>query len=295
MSEQSKIAHSKGRAVQSVGPHRRCDIVADFVLTGRAPHFDRGERECFGLALSDLRAMLGPAARVVDCGAFAGHWLACVVEALERPKAGITLSKSAGDRNNVRARDSRGREGETTAQFTHVAHDMLDPSWPLEAIGAGKTLALLTGGEFGFLGTRQAFTFLENASNALSEGDFVALALECPRDGAILEAIYEDFLRQFANSGLASGNGGGKIEGFDVRSFYDPLTTSIKFGACAVKPGSVSINGEVHAMKQGDWIDLGAVMLFDHVARREFHPDFSVNTHWASSDRSIALVLLQKR
>jgi hypothetical protein len=255
-------------------------------LTSRVAHVDRGERDCLSGALSDLATLIGPAARVVDCGPFAGHWLASLIEALERPKSGIAITTSADTRPANTSHDYSG-----TAQIIHLHHDILTANWPLEAMGVGKTLVFLSGGAFGFLDQKQAFTFLENASQSLNEGDFVALTLEGGRDAAILETLYSDYLHHLLAATLSKIGKGNNLE---PRSFFVPQLNAMKFGATAKAEAWLESASGSYNFDAGDWIEVGRTRFFDLSATYEFHPDFIKRELWLSGDGAIGVVLLQK-
>jgi hypothetical protein len=249
----------------------------------RAPHFERGEKECFGLAIAELPGLVGSAGRVIECGPSAGTWLASLLNAFERPKAGITLS--------VALEGKSVRDTSETAQISHISQDFLTPNWMLEPNGAGRTLVLLSGGAFGLLSIKQAFDFLENASAALSEGDFVAISVEHLQDSASLETLYQDGLAQYGSNILAAF---GKSDGLTPRCFFDPISSALKIVAIGTKDGEMTLGTQVAKFDKGEWFDLGALRLFGDAAQITTHPDFRFHTAWHSGDGLVSLVLLQK-
>ncbi len=254
--------------------------------TARIAHLERGEKECFGLASATLSDAVGPAARVVDCGQFSGHWLTNALDMLERPKAGVTLATVVDLRLVERLRDHA-----STAQISHLAHDVTASPWPLETMAVGKTLAIMSGGAFGALGFEEAFSFLESAAHALNEGDFVALTLDTRQDGATLEILYEEFLRPVILHTLGNLP---KNDGVSPRVFFDPASNSLKFGAIILIAGTHDVNGVCYQVEKGDWIGLGAIRIFDLDKSVDFHPDFALHARWHSLDQTTALVLLRK-
>lgn len=255
-------------------------------LTARVAHVERGERECFGAALEDIAPILGPAARVIECGPFAGLMMGQILSALERPKAGVVMTSAFEPRQLARLQESV-----TTAQITHIEHDAHMPSWPLEAIGAGKTLVLVGGGGFGLTPQSQAFSILKQASQALSHGDFVALTLESPRDGAIMDAAYCDYGADLVVQAVSNL---GRMEGLEPRSFYDATANIVRFGALASQNASLTWNGTRCGFDAGAWLDMGGMTLHSAETILNLHPEFALQDHWQSQDKAISLVLLRK-
>jgi hypothetical protein len=256
------------------------------IPTARIAYVERGERECYAVALAELGKALGPAARVIDCGPFAGQWLTSVLDILERPKAGITIAPSIDPRLQ-----EKFKEYPSTAQITHLAHDISTTPWPLEVVGKGTTIALLSGGAFGALSFKQGFDFLESAGQALLTDDFVALTLATVQDGAVLEALYEEHLRPLSNQAL---NHLAKGEAFTPTAFFDPSSASIKFGGIATRDSICDIDGMNYEFLKGHWLGLGAIRIFELSQTTQFHPDFATYATWRSSDQTTALVLLRK-
>jgi hypothetical protein len=254
--------------------------------TARAVHVERGERDCMGAALPSLIGYIGAAARVIECGVFAGHLMTQILGTLERPKAGVILT-SALDRRQF----GRLSDAETTAEISHVDHDASRGSWPLELIGAGKTLVVVGGGGFGLVSRADGFAILENASHALCKGDFVLLTLEMVRDGATLDASYADFGKQVVSQAVTAV---GRSEGLDLRTFYDAATQSVRFGAIAHKGAFISWNGTRCAFDDGTWLDVGAIALHRAGSVVDLHPDFEIHDQWQSQDKVVTLLLLRK-
>jgi hypothetical protein len=258
----------------------------DRLIASRAPHVERGELECLNAALPALSALMGPASRVIECGPFAGHWLHHILTALERPKAGVILTEREAPQAGGHGFDIHG-----LAEITHHAHNALLSNWPLKAIAAGKTLVTFSGGAFGLLDETEATAFLSHANEALSSGDFLALTLEQVRDAAIMEALYHDYCRHLTRAIVAQS---GRGEGLEARSFFNERSSILEFGALASKPTYVMACGELTPIEAGAWIPMGAVRFFDPLSWDQLHQDFHVNSHFVSTDQSIALVLLQK-
>lgn len=264
----------------------RDKLSLDVLISSRAPHVDRGELECFNSALPALSARMGPAARVIECGPFAGHWLHHILAVMERPKAGVIMTS----REAVQA-GGHGYGIDGTAQITHHAHTALTPHWPLEPKAPGKTLVTFSGGAFGLLGETEATAFLGHASHALRPGDFVALTLEQARDAGLMEALYHDYCRHLTRAIVART---GRGEGFEARSFFDAGSKSLKFGMLATQSTHVMSRGQLTPIEAGAWTPMGAVRFFDPASWDNLHQDFSLTSHYSSADQSIALVLLHK-
>lgn len=255
-------------------------------LLGPVAHIERSERECYGAAFDEIIAIVGPAARLIDCGPFAGLLTAYVLNQLERPKAGIMMTPNLDPRLFGRLKDSV-----TTAQVTHIHHQAHDPDWPLETVGAGKTLVMMTGGSFGLSPPPRAFAVLENASHRLQQGDFIALTLEMVRDGALIDAAYRDFGNQLVSQALGNL---GRAEGLEARSFYDAPHQRVMFGATAHKDASLTWNGTRCNFEHGSWLDFGAMKLTRSDRMSDLHPDFETAHQWQSQDKVVTLLLLRK-
>jgi hypothetical protein len=255
-------------------------------LSARALHIERGERECFGTALSDIAQALGPAARLIEIGPFAGLIMGQLLAAMERPKAGVIIN------SNLDARlFARLQETDSTAEITLLRHVGFGESWPLDSVGAGKTIICAAGGGFGLMTSQQAFSVLDQASQTLLQGDFVALTLDMPRDSAVVDVIYRDFGNQLVNQAL---NALGRADGFEARTFFDAATQRVRFGALTAGRGSIAWNGTVCPFQAGSWLDFGGMQLHTHDSLVDMHPDFAVHLQWQSQDQSVLLLLLRK-
>lgn len=261
-------------------------VPVELGLSGRVAHLERAERECFVAALGDISNLIGPAARMIDCGPFAGALAAQILNGLERPKAGIIMTTNLDTRQFARLLTI-----DTTAEVTHVLHQAHKPEWPLEVVGAGTTLVVMCGGGYGLSTPLNAFAALENASHRLGHGDFVALSLEIVRDGATLDAAYRDFGTHLIVQALTSL---GRAEGLEPRTFYHPATNAVRFGALAKENASLAWNGTICEFDAGSWIDMGAMQLHEADARLDLHPDFEIAQQWPSQDGAVALLLLRK-
>jgi Histidine-specific methyltransferase, SAM-dependent len=264
----------------------RFDVPIHLGLTGRASHVERGERECFGAAIVDISTALGPAARVIEIGPFAGLAMGSILNELERPKAAVVMTDSLDTRLFARL-----QETVSTAEITYIPHDASAPSWPLNVIGAGRTLVLLAGGGFGLMPSKQAFSVLENASHALIQGDFVAVTLEMCRDAAIVDVLYSDYGNQLVTQALSSL---GRAEGLEPRTFYDAATRRVRFGAVAGQNAGLAWNGTRCSFDRGTWLDMGAMQLHNPSSMIDLHPDFVVHDQWQSQDKVVTLLLLRK-
>jgi hypothetical protein len=258
----------------------------DLGLSGPASHMDRGERDCFAQALHHIAQAVGPAARLIDGGYFAGSSLSTILAALERPKAGIVLTATPDMRQHERT-----LQANLTAQISVINHNACQADWPLEATAAGHTLVVMCGGAFGLLSREQAFNVLENASRALLTGDFFLVTLEQPRDVAVLEAAYLDYGNQIVTHAL---NQIGRSEGLSPRVFYDDARGCIRLGAVTPEGGMIAWNGTRCAFEPGTWLDVGAITLHDLAGAPDLHPDFEVEDKWTSADQVVSLVLLRK-
>jgi hypothetical protein len=255
-------------------------------LGGMALRSERDLKECFQKALLDLPPLLGAAARVIECGAMAGHQLGQVLDVLERPKAGVVLSANFDTKQLDRL-----KEVTSTAEIMHVKRDAWAAMWQLQPTGTGKTLVLISGAGFALLSDHQTQTLLSHASNALNTGDFIALTLEAPRDGAILEASYADWGRKLVSNALTRI---GRAENITERTFYDVPSQRIRFGGVAGGKAAISWNGTRCELTRGAWIDLGGIKLADQSYLADLHPDFSIHQNWTTQDQMTSLVLLQK-
>ena len=205
---------------------------------------------------------------------------------LERPKAGVIMSSNFDVRHL-----NRLREAAKTAEVTYIQHDASVAFWPLETVGMGKTLVFIGGGGYGLAPPPKAFAMLENAGHALDRGDFAAVTLEVPRDGAVIDATYSEFGRQIVTSALANL---GRSKGIEPRTFYDHSTQHIRFGAVAAGGAAISWNGTRCDIAAGAWLDFGAMTLHGPQTSCQLHPDFDVHDQWQSQDKAVTLILLRK-
>lgn len=255
-------------------------------LTSRALHLERAERECFGAAIPSIATILGPAARLLEIGPFAGQALGQMLVAMERPKAAVIMTADLDARQYVRL-----QEITSTAEITHIEHDATGASWPLDPIGAGRTLLISAGGGFGFTPPMQASSILQHASQKLQTDDLIALTLEIDRDAALLEVTYRDFGNQLVTQALSNL---GRAEYFETKTFYDAQIQRVRFGALAGLNASLAWNGTRCEFEQGTWLDFGAMQLHTQNSLMELHPDFQIHDQWESQDKAVTLLLLRK-
>jgi hypothetical protein len=185
----------------------------------------------------------------------------------------------------------RLQPGKTTAEITQIAHDIAQADLPLESMGAGKTLVVISGGGFGLLSNAQAYAALENAGQSLDVGDFALVTLENARDSAIMEVTYRDFGSALIHHAITQL---GRSEGFEARVFYDPLRSSLRFGAVTQEGAVINWNGTVCAFEPGTWLDMGGMRVHHANAATDLHPDFQIQDQWTSQDKVVTLALLRK-
>lgn len=255
-------------------------------LTNPVSHIERGQRDCYARALPAIAKSVGPAARVIDCGYFAGNNIGLILQALERPKAGIVLTATS----DVRANDVSLRAS-LTAEVSLHPQNAYEAAWDLEVMAAGRTLVCVSGGGFGMLTPETAFRLLDNASAALATGDFVMITLEQPRDVALLEAAYLEPATHIINTALAKI---GRCEGITARVFSEANAKLIRLGGIAESSASVTWNGTTCVLDAGTWIDFGAIHITAASTAAQLHPDFVVEDHWTSGDQIVSLLLLRK-
>jgi hypothetical protein len=258
----------------------------DLGLSSPVRHIERGQRDCYDQAIETITTLVGPAARVIDCGYFASTKLDYFLSQLERPKAGIVLAATPDLRSSAQAFQSSH-----TAQVSVVHANACQGRWPLEPMAAGRTLVVLSGGGFGLLPPKNAFDVLENASAALSMGDFILITLEQPRDVAELEAAYLEHGQQIVMQALSKL---GRVEGLTPRVFCEAHAKNVRLGAVAEAGAQISWNGTICALGAGSFIDFGSIHITGASTTAELHPDFEVAEHWESSDHIVSLLLLRR-
>lgn len=183
-------------------------------LHNPAAHIERAEREVLDRILPQLGELIGPAARLIDCGPFTGLRTAQVVMALERPKAVVLMNRDIDPRifDTLNTKDS-------TAEISLAPASATASSWDLPAIGSGTSLALIAGGGFGFLSEAERRDLITGAAQTLKANDYLLLAIELAQDGALAEAAYQDFGLHLVRSCLTRL---GKSHGLEPHIFTKP-------------------------------------------------------------------------
>jgi hypothetical protein len=261
-------------------------IPAALGLTAVAPHIDRSERDCLLSALPMIASTLGPAGRLVDAGAFETATMASLLTELERPKAAIMLRPDMDPRHHLRLSGAT-----TTAEISHIEHDVDDLSWSLESAGDGRTLVAILGGGFGLYDRETGFDVLDHIGDVLKTGDLVLLTLEQPKDGAVLEALYLDTCTAIVTQAL---NKIGRYEGLEPRLFFDAMTHVLHYGALARENALIAWNGTMCPVPEGTWLEVGQFALTDIECGSDLHPDFAVESNWTAPDGHVSLLLLRK-
>ncbi|WP_313588243.1 L-histidine N(alpha)-methyltransferase [Aquidulcibacter sp.] len=256
-------------------------------LHNPAPHVDRAEHEVLDRILPHLGELIGPAARLIDCGPFTGLRTAQVLEALERPKAIVLMNREIDPRifDTLNTKDS-------TAEISLAPASATPSSWDLPAIGSGTSLALIAGGGFGFLSKAERRDLITGAAQTLKSGDFLLLTIELAQDGAVAEAAYQDFGLHLVRACLTRL---GKSHGLEPRIFHEAGSQQVQFGAVAQKEASIQWQDVCCLFSPGDWLAMGAAQQFTAATLTSELAGFDVQETWHASDGRADVVLLKKK
>jgi uncharacterized SAM-dependent methyltransferase len=241
-------------------------------LDSPAAHVERAEREVLDRMLSQLGELVGPAARLIDCGPFTGLRTAQVLAALERPKAIVLMNRDIDPRifDTLNAKDS-------TAEISVAPATASPSSWDLPAIGSGTSLAVIAGGGLGFLNETERSELL---------------TLEHTQNAAVVEAAYQEFGQHLVRSCLTRL---GKSHGLEPRIFHHAASQQVQFGALAQKDATIQWQDVGCGFKPGDWLAMGAAQQFTTETLTPALADFDLEQTWRSGDQWVELVLLKKK
>ncbi|OYU76561.1 MAG: hypothetical protein CFE32_09640 [Alphaproteobacteria bacterium PA3] len=218
-------------------------------LDSPAAHVERSEREVLDRILPQLGELIGPAARLIDCGPFTGLRTAQILAALERPKAIVLMNREIDPRifDTLTAKDS-------TAEITVAPVSASPSSWDLPAIGSGTSLALIASGGFGFLSKGERRDLITGAAQTLKSNDFLLLTIELAQDAAVLEAAYQEFGLHLVRTCLTRL---GKSHGLEPRIFHEAGSQHVQFGALAQKDATLQWQDVGCSFSPGEWLALG--------------------------------------
>ena len=256
-------------------------------LDGPVAHIDRGEREILKRAIPQIAGLIGPAARLLDCGPFAGLRTSTFLSALERPKVVVMMDRQVDPRILTAL-----SEKHTTAEVSLTSEGNGSDEWQLRPLDNICTLATICGGGLGFLDSAAIPAFFKGAADTLRPGDYLLVTLEMTQDGAKMEVLYQDFGRHIVKTALTRL---GKSAGLEPRVFFDPLRRQIQYGAVAGEGSYVSWGEKTRRFEVGDWLDFGVTRLFDLPELSAQAEGFIIDRSWSSHDGHVELVLLLRK
>jgi uncharacterized SAM-dependent methyltransferase len=256
-------------------------------LHNPAAHIERAEHEVLHRILPHLGELIGPAARLIDCGPFTGLRTAEVLMALERPKAIVLMDREIDPRifDTLTAIDS-------TAEISLAPASARPSSWDLPAIASGTTLALIAGGGLGFLSEAERRDLITGAAQTLKSDDFLLLTIELAQDGAMAEAAYQDFGLHLVRACLTRL---GKSHGLEPHTFHEAASQQVQFGAVAQKEATIQWQDVCCLFNPGDWLAMGAAQQFTAAALTSELVGFDMHETWRSSDGRADVLLLKKK
>lgn len=256
-------------------------------LDSPAAHVERAEREVLDRMLPQVAELVGPAARLIDCGPFTGLRTAQVLAALERPKAIVLMNRDIDPRifDTLNAKDS-------TAEISVAPATASPSSWDLPAIGSGTSLAVIAGGGLGFLNETERGELFQGAAQTLKSSDFLLLTLERTQNAAVVEAAYQEFGQHLVRSCLTRL---GKSHGLEPRIFHNAASQQVQFGALAQKDATIQWQDVGFGFQPGDWLAMGAAQQFTVETLTSELDGFDLEQTWLSGDHWVEVMLLKKK
>ena len=256
-------------------------------LDSPAAHVERSEREVLDRILPHLAELIGPAARLIDCGPFTGLRTAQILAALERPKAIVLMNREVDPRifDTLHAKDS-------TAEISLAPASASPSSWDLPAIGSGTSLALIAGGGLGFLSETERQDLIKGAAQTLKANDYLLLAIELAQDAAVVEAAYQDFGLHLVRTCLTRL---GKSHGLEPRIFHEAASQQVQFGAVAQKEATIQWQDAGCLFSPGDWLAMGSAQQFTAATLISEFAEFDVQETWRASDGRADVLLMKKK
>ncbi len=252
-----------------------------------AAHVERAEREVLDRILPLLSELVGPAARLIDCGPFTGLRTAQILLALERPKAVVLMNRDIDPRlfDTLTAKDS-------TAEISLAPASATPSSWDLPTIGSGTSLALIAGGGLGFLAETERRDLIKGAAQTLKANDYLLLAIELAQDAAVVEAAYQEFGLHLVRTCLTRL---GKSHGLEPRIFHEAASQQVQFGAVAQKDATIQWQDAGCIFSPGDWLAMGSAQQFTAATLTSELTEFDVYETWRASDGRVDVMLLKKK
>jgi dimethylhistidine N-methyltransferase len=218
----------------------------------------RTELSIFRRHISEMAALIGPEAEVIEFGAGSLLKARLLLDVLEAPRGFVAIDIS-GEHLNAACRDLR-RSYPALAVDAVVADFSHPETLPLGRAGPGRRVGFFPGSTIGNFSPQQACRFLVAAARLLQGGGLL-IGVDLVKDPALLHAAYNDaagvtaaFNRNLlvrANRELGCNF---EIDGFRHYAFYHPERQRIEMHLVSAAAQRISLDGRSFRFAPGESI-----------------------------------------
>ena len=248
----------------------------------------------------ELRELAGPGAVVLEPGAGSSVKIRKLIDALDRPAAFVGMDIS-GDHVKAACRDIAGDHPDLVVGA--VCHDFTQ-GLDLDALPLpdGKRIVFFPGSTIGNFELDGALALLQTLRSWLRPGDALLIGVDLRKDGAVLEAAYDDAGRATADFNynlLARINteldGTLDPSGFEYRAMWNPYRSRVEMYLQAVRDMNFTVAGHSFVIRQDETIHTEnshkfSVDIFQDLARKA---GLAPRTQWVSDGAPFSIHWLE--
>jgi dimethylhistidine N-methyltransferase len=248
----------------------------------------------------ELRELAGPGAVVLEPGAGSSVKVRKLIDALDRPAAFVGMDIS-GDHVKAACRDiASDHPGLLVGAVCHDFTQGIDLSaLPLPD---GKRIVFFPGSTIGNFELDGALALLQTLRGWLRPGDALLIGVDLRKDGATLEAAYDDAGRATAafNHNLlerinAELDGTLDPSGFEYRAFWNPYRSRVEMYLQALRDMGFAVAGQEFVIRKDETIHTEnshkfTVDIFQDLARKA---GLEARNHWISPETPFSIHWLE--
>jgi L-histidine Nalpha-methyltransferase len=221
-------------------------------------YLTHAELEILGEHASDIAALAGPAAALIEFGSGAGVKIRLLLDALDRPAAYVPIDVS----REQLARVARSVESDYPGLVVRplcgdYAGRLELPSLPM----AGRRIAVFPGSTIGNMHPMEAASFLNRVRRIVGPGGKLVLGVDRRKDARTLDAAYNDstgVTARFNLNILARLNrelgADFDLARFRHRAFFNSEASRIEMHLVSLAPQTVRIAGTAIDFEDGETI-----------------------------------------
>lgn len=249
---------------------------------------------------ADLRALAGPGAVVLEPGAGSSVKIRKLIDALDHPAAYVGMDIS-GDHVKAACRDIASDHPDLLVGA--VCHDFTQ-GIDLSALPLpdGRRVVFFPGSTIGNFELDGALALLQTLRGWLRDGDALLIGVDLRKDGATLEAAYDDAGRATADFNYnllerINAELGGTFDpsGFEYRAFWNPYRSRVEMYLQASRDMAFSVAGQDFMIRAGETIHTEnshkfTVDTFQDLARKA---GLAPRTQWISDGEPFSIHWLE--